>query len=94
MKRDQALNRCIDIVSINGRYIPEMLEKLEYFIDEIYDDFESRVCKNCKYFNEDEGCTNELNTLKFKDMFGKWEEPLYLENMKNFGCNRFEKKKN
>ena len=72
----------------------EVLNKrdVEEIVNMIYNDFESRVCKNCKYFNEDEGCTNELNTLKFKDMFGKWEEPLYLENMKKFGCNRFERK--
>jgi hypothetical protein len=25
-------------------------------------------------------------------MFGEWEEPLYLENMKEFGCNKFKSK--
>ena len=58
-------------------------------IDEIYNDFESRICKNCKYFKEftkeipfTEGLKiDKIGCELFEGNFGK-----------NFGCNRFERR--
>jgi len=55
-------------------------------INEIFDDLESRTCKNCKY--NFCGCSIQDMILEFKDKYGI--EPL---NFDDFGCNRFEKKK-
>ena len=55
-------------------------------IDKIYDDFESRVCENCKYFTYcDDGfhyCDNQLN-VGFNGLITE-----------DFGCNRFERREN
>ena len=49
-------------------------------IKEIYDDFESRVCKNCFYYFE-ETCVCD-------------ESPLVTEIVdENYGCNKFKRKR-
>ena len=58
-------------------------EPVREFLNELYDDVESRVCKNCKRFKNEwcsilEGASAKY-TLDYLD-----------EN--NFGCNRFRKK--
>lgn len=50
-------------------------------INEIYDDFESRTCKNCKqYINYHKLCRQDVS------IFGE----SFLN--KDFGCNKWEKK--
>ncbi len=55
-------------------------------IDMIFDDFDSRVCENCKCFTYcDDGfhyCDNPLNT-GFNGLITE-----------DFGCNRFERREN
>jgi len=53
--------------------------EIDIFIDEIYDDFESRICKNCEYYkNGICVCDNSLLVAYAVD--------------KDFGCNKFKKK--
>ena len=59
------------------------IEDFKQSIDKIYDDFESRICDNCKYcefFSSVNSyfCINELSSAKFVDSC--------------FGCNRWEEK--
>ena len=58
-------------------------------VDKIYDNFENRICKNCKYFDEEYNigfCVSDW-----------WKEKNFVDGDllavdKNFGCNKFEKK--
>jgi len=55
---------------------------IDIFIDKIYDDFENRICKNCKFLiKTSKGllCSNPVNYN-------------YIITDEKFGCNRFEKK--
>ena len=54
----------------------------EEVINKIYDDFESRTCENCKYYEfissvDSYFCTNKESSAKFVSS--------------DFGCNRFER---
>ena len=61
-------------------------------IDKIYDDFESRVCEHCKYYNP--------NNYDIKEGIADvWIacDKLYIEerdgvSLDGFGCNRFERR--
>ena len=55
-------------------------------INKIYDDFESRVCKNCKYFVECNDGYHYCNNINNTGLNGIITP--------DFGCNRFEKKEN
>ncbi len=58
-------------------------------INRIYDDFESRVCKNCKYYNPaHKVCENRKNIQPF-EIDNKYVN-IFTDG--NFGCNRFERK--
>jgi len=48
---------------------------LKEFIDEIYQDFNNRICNNCKYYHQKWVCLEIGNGNFFPD--------------KNFGCNHF-----
>ena len=62
-------------------------EELYDLIDEIYDDFENRTCKNCKYFKGSNKIANCSN-LEVGAMNGG----AFIDVDKDFGCNKFEKK--
>ena len=55
--------------------------EIDIFIDEIYDDFESRTCRNCKYFIKDKFvCCNS-------------KAPTIVQiNEDSFGCSKFERR--
>ena len=55
-------------------------EELREFINTIFDDFESRTCKNCKYFIKDKFvCCNS-------------KAPTIVQiNDDSFGCSKFER---
>ncbi len=58
--------------------------KVYEIVNEIFDDFENRICRNCKYFIKTKRellCSNPVNYD-------------YIITNKNFGCNRFERKEN
>jgi len=58
-------------------------------IDKIYDEFESRICKNCKYYSSNELlrgiCKNFQLKLKTLGLH-------FVPQSEDFGCNKFEKK--
>ena len=55
-------------------------------LDDIYDDFESRTCENCKFLNRDTGKSYSTCT----------ELPLNMgaDTITEFGCNWFKRKDN
>jgi len=55
--------------------------------DDIYDDFESRTCENCK--QNDTMCTYQ-ESIKVYCKITRGEK--YICDFRNFGCNRFERK--
>ena len=77
MTREDAHNGCPD-----GGYLA--WHETQEFITKIYDDFESRVCENCKHF------TNTYYTLGAckKDVFIVGEDDNEFVS-KDFGCNKF-----
>ena len=56
---------------------------LEYNIDTIYDEFESRTCNNCKYYKR-------YNYNDMRCSLRVIECQAYENNYKDFGCNKFE----
>ena len=58
-----------------------------YFIDEIYNDFENRTCKNCKYYLEDSSC-NLMDNEQIHEKLNIFHRMLVE---KNFGCNNWKK---
>jgi len=68
----------------------EIIKMSEYkeIIDKIYDDFESKVCKNCKWFDGRMYCLNEEN-----DTYNEILDFRLLRKVsKNSTCEKFEKK--
>jgi len=59
---------------------------IDIFIDKIYDDIESRTCKNCIYYNP------ETNLCLNQDLQNKELGVLFMPPSKSFGCNKFKRK--
>ena len=61
-------------------------------IDMIYDDFESRVCENCKYAEKIIGCPccHHGFMCKNKSVIMYHAESMRVSS--DFGCNKFERK--
>jgi len=53
-------------------------------VDKIYDEFESRICENCKHYNC--GCSIQDSLISVS-----LEKNLGMPNLNNFGCNKFER---
>ena len=62
-------------------------DRLDFMLDEIYDDFESRTCANCKYKDADL-CTN-IEVNNFFPLSQEGNE--FLLEPENFGCNQWKK---
>jgi len=87
MTREEAYQKIEEIFE-NADYVagcPCVCEdSFENIVDEVYNDFESRICKNCKYFIKIKKrllCSHPINYD-------------YIITDENFGCNRFERKEN
>lgn len=70
-------------IQANGRINNSTKEWIENLVGEIYDDFESRVCGNCRYNQDNYKCTNNESMVE-------WLEDIEVFN--TFGCNKFERK--
>ena len=64
-------------------------------VDEIFNDFESRTCDNCKYCEEDSNdtdvwieCRNPLSEMEHTSLLSDAGYP----NIVDFGCNKWEQK--
>ena len=83
MTREEAKK---EMLNITGSIYTET-DELEDLIDKIYDDFENRTCKNCKFFKDNDDseswCINEeLNKQTDPDnKYDEWFTPTY-----DFGC--------
>ena len=67
----------------------EIIEDHNVLIDKIYDDFESRVCGECKWFQ------THRYYIDIHDKVGYPQtvcEKLRINYGKDFGCNKFERK--
>ena len=89
MKREESIKRMKIIMDKEKLYenniAPNLLAEL---INDIYNDFENRICKNCKWFNKvglvGYSCSNKKN----KEMFGM--SIIWIN--KDFVCNLFERR--
>lgn len=63
----------------------------ENMLDKIYDDFESRVCENCKEFKISKGFTG-IEFTCYKG-YGCTNEYGIIFTERTFGCNEFKRKK-
>jgi len=58
-------------------------------VDKIYNDFESRICKHCKYYSDNKllqrFCKNHQLKIKPPGLY-------FIPQSEDFGCNRFERK--
>lgn len=61
-------------------------------IDKIYDDFESRTCESCKYWNPSEESILESNGDGYIDCDIVYAESNGTINKSNFCCNKWEQK--
>lgn len=81
MKREEAKHLLQWNIDYN-----ESIEYNESIIDEVFDDFESRVCENCKYF---------IWNDRYVTDYGTCEKGIGItfrgdcEVNKDFGCNKF-----
>ena len=68
----------------------------DYSIDEvvnkIYDDFEARICKNCKFYNMDDFLCNAIpeSDSWIQDALDRIVPNAQFCPDENFGCNKFE----
>jgi len=95
MNRADALNEDIVLEAyqyndVNGCPTSE----IEELINKIYDDFESRICENCEYYQE-------IKYFDLKYIEGRDDTPwkyrmqcvkLYEDYGKDFGCTTFKRK--
>ena len=61
MKREEA-KRELDLAR-NGRHGENRRIEMMGVIDRIYDDFESMVCRNCKWYTKEEVCVRDDSLL-------------------------------
>ena len=61
-------------------------------IDDIYDDFESRTCENCKYWKQENKAQKEGSTGMCKQYVDTDKYFSIGIVGKNYGCNRFKMK--
>jgi len=66
---------------------PQEYKNIIKVIDVIFDDFESRVCKNCKY--DWCGCDVQNAIFRISEL-----NDMEMPNLDDFGCNKFERKEN
>ena len=87
MTRKEAISHIRLILSYDGTFDEKDAENL---INKIFDDFENRTCKNCRYYKK--GYCHHSDICYWVGSSSKegiCVDYLYL---KNFGCNKFEKK--
>jgi len=83
MTREEALKRPSNFVT-NAGFLNR--SKVYGLINEIFDDFESRTCKNCKHFNQHAYTTATMGTHRMRcGHYG-------FECCHDFGCVKWEAK--
>ena len=86
--------------AINSFYCIEAGSDGVELVNEIYDDFESRTCQNCKHYYQpytyeysfsDPYACRELSSRTQITPYSKLEENIFYPD-KDFGCNKWEQK--
>lgn len=83
MTREEAHNKMYDVWSDEIHYRSKPTDVM----NEVYDDFESRTCENCKYANICPDGGNTSATVNDCEMI-----KLTFYDYEDFGCNKFERK--
>lgn len=86
MTRDKAIKEIYELPFLTDINYEAALEVL---IGRIYDDFESRVCGNCKYYNTEFNHCEEIEYNRWQDYDGS-DCMENLQTKPTFGCNKFE----
>lgn len=89
MAREEAKQYAEEIYKVKSTYNEKMFWK-DKFIDAIYDDFESRTCENCKYWEKDDtgyGCAEYRLGYCSKDVGNGFT--INNATKHNFGCNEW-----
>ncbi len=82
MNREEAGNSLV-ITAHSELGVICKVNAVDELIDKIYNDFESRICGNCEFYE------------KYNSVCCNGDSPLCSEVVdKNFGCNEFERKTN
>ena len=62
-------------------------EVVKVIVNKIYDDFESRICENCKHYHADMFCISQ----KVNNMMDEFQQlDFYVKVDKTFGCGEYE----
>jgi len=90
MNREEAIRYLNTDTSIEGfGDFPDMAKHtIECFIRSIYNDFESRTCKNCKFYTDSMCMNHEVDSMA--DSVPEMTDNINVD--ETFGCNRFEEK--
>ena len=75
--------------SINGELVD--YSDADHLIEAIYDDFENKVCENCKYFEDTTKCRHPYNKQYY---YCDGESGMPMSVSKDFGCILFERREN
>lgn len=102
MTRDEAKTTGTgNVISVFGTGNP-ILTSYEMIVDKIYDDFESRTCENCIYGTQETAINSFTNKYVKTNKYKCYHIPTdsiithksgFHWNPKDFGCNKFERKK-
>ena len=88
MTREEAFENLDALAkSINGELVD--YSDADHLIEAIYDDFENKVCENCKYFEDTTNCRHPYNK-QYYYCDGR-ESGMPMSVSKDFGCNLFER---
>ena len=89
MTREEAFENLDALAkSINGKLVD--YSDVSHLIDAVYNDFNSRICKNCKYYEIKENYRNKVCVLIDDKMSEHYMG--YFMPQPNFGCNRFKRR--
>ena len=81
MNREEAKNKARHLsLKYDKGYMALPDSRIDSFIDKLYDDFEHRVCGECKHYNHDEDAC-------YSDVVNKYREIKLYESSPKFGCN-------
>lgn len=92
MTREEAKSAKVKYLNSDDEWSNSIIPVLDCheLLDDIYDDFESRTCENCKYY--DATTYNVSNdTTGFCKRLAIGRADAYIE-FEDFGCNKFTRK--
>ena len=85
--KKELLCRCGGAIERDMTYFVSSVDA-EAVIDQIYDDFESRTCENCKYRDTE----RPISHVNWRECNNRDNIMSYQETLYSWGCNDFERK--